>query len=357
MSELARVREEEFPVFRGESYEEHVSTWLDIDRSVQGHYWMLGAVAASLVKKYGEDVAGKFASDVNSSRTRIWEYAATYKAWENYDRSEFLSFKHHTLAARSQHPQKALEVAEEEELSTRELEEFVKTGEIPTKGSGYRPPKTFEAVRDELQQQGLRLQVVEDRPDRSEAEELPLEVDERAAAELTREPAKARGKMDIHFSSKTDQWYTPPEFVGRVARALGEIDLDPCADDGKDVPAATHFTKADDGLVREWFGRVFMNPPYGNNGGGIEPFVRKLVEEFEAGRVVEAVALVPAKTDTRWFALLDPYPRCFVRGRLKFSGHENSAPFPSAAVYMGPDKAGFLAAFADLGTVFERTVV
>lgn len=145
MNEIALVRDG-LPVFHGESYEEHVSTWLEVDSSVQGHYWMLGAVAASLIKRYGEDVTGKFASDVGASRDRIWRYARTYRAWENLQRSNLLSFQHHTIAARSDDPQRALEVAEDEQLSTRELEEFVKTGEIPERG---RPVAPAEVASDE----------------------------------------------------------------------------------------------------------------------------------------------------------------------------------------------------------------
>lgn len=130
MNELA-LTTEELPTFKGTEYEDHVNTWLDVDRSVQGHYWMLGAIAASLVKEYGEDAIGKFAGDVGASKQRIWRYARTYRDWENFQRSNILSFHHHSVAGRSDDPQRAIEVAEDEQLSTRELETFVKTGELP----------------------------------------------------------------------------------------------------------------------------------------------------------------------------------------------------------------------------------
>ena len=295
MSELIQARlieSGELPAFRGESYEEHVSTWLTVDESVQGHFWMLGAIAASLDKKYGEDIMGKFASDVRSSRTRIREYAATYKAWENNDRSAFLSFKHHTIAARSEDPPKVLAIAEEQEFSTRELEEFVQTGELPARS--------------------------------------------------------------VHFSSDSTQWYTPPHIIERVRRSLGSIELDPCAEPEKTVPALNHFTEQDDGLSREWHGTVYMNPPYGKGDKGIVPWIKKLLEEYESGRVTAALALVPSRTDTAWFTMLRDYPRCFIRGRLKFSGYHNSASFPSAAFYLGDDEAAFIRAFEDLGDIFRR---
>ncbi len=144
MLDRLEVQTEELPYFRGQSYEEHVSTWVEVDRSVQGHYWMLGAIAASLVKKHGEDVMGKFGSDVGSSRRRIQEYAQTYANWEKRERSRILSFHHHTLASRADEPERVIEIAEDEQLSTRELRAFVKTGELPDRDS----PKPKEEADD-----------------------------------------------------------------------------------------------------------------------------------------------------------------------------------------------------------------
>ncbi len=164
---------------------------------------------------------------------------------------------------------------------------------------------------------------------------------------------KVKGdKMGVHYTSETGEWYTPERVVRKVQLVLGEIDLDPCAEPAKGIPAKAHVTKQEDGLSYEWDGKVYMNPPYGKE---IRPWVEKLKCHHEAGDVPAAIALLPARTDTAWFAMLDAYPRCFVRGRLKFSGGANSAPFPSAAVYLGPDKGAFIEAFRDLGTVFERS--
>ena len=58
----------------------------------------------------------------------------------------------------------------------------------------------------------------------------------------------------------TNTWITPRY----ITQALGEFDLDPCA--ATDMPwyhAATNWTEEDDGLSKEWFGRVWLNPPYG----------------------------------------------------------------------------------------------
>lgn len=66
------------------------------------------------------------------------------------------------------------------------------------------------------------------------------------------------------MTSDDVEWYTPPHIRSAVVEALGgRVDLDPCADPGKSFPAATHYTKDDDGLTKDWVGRVYMNPPYG----------------------------------------------------------------------------------------------
>ncbi len=158
-------------------------------------------------------------------------------------------------------------------------------------------------------------------------------------------------KMGVHFSSESEEWYTPKEILDRVVRALGRIDLDPCSNAGKNVPARKHYTQADDGLAKEWGGKVYMNPPYGRP---IVAWVEKLVDEHASGRVTEAIALVPARVDTDWFRKFRDFAICFVDGRLKFSGHENSAPFPSAVVYLGGDIDKFHSVFLDTGDTWVR---
>lgn len=159
--------------------------------------------------------------------------------------------------------------------------------------------------------------------------------------------------MAVHFSSETPEWYTPGHIVARVIQAMGCIDLDPCSNSHVEpnVPAMTYYTKEDDGLAQPWHGRVYMNPPYGHELGD---WVTHLIDEWRDGRVTEAVALVPARTDTAWFSEFIGLPLCFIRGRLRFSGHENSAPFPSMAVYLGPNLTAFVRAFGDIGPIYQE---
>lgn len=159
-------------------------------------------------------------------------------------------------------------------------------------------------------------------------------------------------RMAVHYTSNSVEWYTPDSIIERAMLCMGGIDLDPCSNSHEtpNIPAQRHFTKEDDGLSQPWAGRVYMNPPYGSE---IADWVAHLCSEYERGAVTEAMALVPARTDTAWFRRMKAYPRCFVWGRLHFSGQENSAPFPSMVVYLGRDLAAFKAAFGDIGDVYR----
>jgi hypothetical protein len=162
---------------------------------------------------------------------------------------------------------------------------------------------------------------------------------------------KSAWKLSQLMTSRNQSERTPDLIIERAIRTMGAIDLDPCAESALDpnVPAAAHFTLEDDGLAQDWYGRIYMNPPYGRQ---IGHWVAKLVAEFEAGRVQQAVALLPARTDTRWMTLLREYPRCYIRGRLKFKGHSAAAPFPSAVVFVGSGHRSFISSFNDIGDVY-----
>jgi phage N-6-adenine-methyltransferase len=100
-----------------------------------------------------------------------------------------------------------------------------------------------------------------------------------------------------------------------------------CADD-HNAKCKRYFTKEQDGLVQNWQGSVWCNPPYGKE---IGKWLKKAYESYLDGARV--VLLVPARTDTAWwhdYAMKGEIR--FIRGRLKFGDSKNSAPFPSAVI-------------------------
>lgn len=132
--------------------------------------------------------------------------------------------------------------------------------------------------------------------------------------------------MSIHFSSNSPEWATPDALFQELDKEF-HFTLDPCSthDNAK---CKRHFTIEDDGLSKMWFGRAFMNPPYGR---AIASWMKKAFDSSLKGVLV--VCLVPARSDTKWWHdyAMKGHIR-FIRGRIKFGGHKNSAPFPSAIV-------------------------
>lgn len=149
----------------------------------------------------------------------------------------------------------------------------------------------------------------------------------------------------------TDEWYTPPG----VFRALGlRFDLDPCAPAfGADwIPADHRYTREDGGLNRPWFGRVWLNPPYGREAGA---WVNRLA------RHGDGIALVFSRTDVRWWHAAVPSATavCFIRGRLTFiPGAGQKAPGnsggPSALIAWGDENAAALEE-SGLGLTYRTT--
>lgn len=135
--------------------------------------------------------------------------------------------------------------------------------------------------------------------------------------------------------SGTDVWLTPPPLLVK----LGAFDLDPCSPLNRPWDTAkTHYTIEDDGLNQPWFGRVWMNPPYGR---GMDKWMLKLKHHAQTGAGT-GIALIFARTETKTFfdyvwdgadAIL------FIKGRIKFFTPEGkeagTAGSPSVLIAYG----------------------
>lgn len=137
----------------------------------------------------------------------------------------------------------------------------------------------------------------------------------------------------VMFSSKSVDW-SSPQGVFDELHAEFHFVLDVCATQLNNKCSA-YYTRYEDGLAQEWAdavagrGAVWMNPPYGRE---IGTWVAKAAHEANKGATV--VCLLPARTDTKWWhRYVIPHAEVrFVKGRLKFGGAKNAAPFPSAIV-------------------------
>jgi hypothetical protein len=121
----------------------------------------------------------------------------------------------------------------------------------------------------------------------------------------------------VVFSSQKMDWKTP-QAVYQILDSEFNFDFDPC-------PPNPQF----DGLAIEWGCSNFCNPPYGTQ---IKHWIKKGFLEASKGKAV--VFLIPSRTDTEWWHeyIMRADEIRFIRGRLKFQGAINSAPFPSCIV-------------------------
>lgn len=147
--------------------------------------------------------------------------------------------------------------------------------------------------------------------------------------------------LDIGFAhdrtTGKEDWLTPPG----ILRSLGKFDLDPCSPLQRPWDTALrHFTMKDNGLLKPWAGRVWLNPPYGNQ---TEKWMRRMADHQNG------IALIFARTETASF---HPWvwehadAIMFLRGRVRFwtkEGREGGpAGAPSCLVAYGAANAASL---------------
>jgi site-specific DNA-methyltransferase (adenine-specific) len=149
------------------------------------------------------------------------------------------------------------------------------------------------------------------------------------------------------LSSKRMDWNTPEEVL-ELVRKVAPIGLDPCSNPASTVNARENWYS--NGLTNGWdgVGLVYVNPPYGRE---LKQWAEKIAAEADRG--VEIIALVPARTDTKWFRQMFFACTCVClwKGRITFAGATYPAPFPSAVFYYGTNFEGFCGAFHDAGII------
>lgn len=141
------------------------------------------------------------------------------------------------------------------------------------------------------------------------------------------------GKHEKPNKGETDTWLTPPWLLER----LGNFDLDPCPPNGTE------------GLVINWHGRVWLNPPYSKNA----EFVKKMAHHGNG------IALVFARTETKWFqewVFPYAYSILFFNKRLKFYREDGTeakgnAGAPSVLIAYSKEDHEVLKGLSDLGVV------
>lgn len=143
------------------------------------------------------------------------------------------------------------------------------------------------------------------------------------------------------FNDKTEgkeDWITPKYIID----SLGEFDLDPCSSLTQPyLIGKVNYNRNDNGLEKEWFGRVFLNPPYGNKTG-------LWLEELSKHN--NGIALIFARTETKMFfncVWNNAEAILFLKGRITFVQPDGingkfAAGAPSCLIAYGKENSGYL---------------
>lgn len=157
-------------------------------------------------------------------------------------------------------------------------------------------------------------------------------------------------KPHVANNSEDNEWYTPVEYLESARAVLGTINLDPASNDfaNERVQAEMYYTEGDNGLNQEWYGNIWLNPPYSSD--SVKPFAEKLVNSnFD-----EAIVLVNNATETEWFNILISKASAIVfpKGRIQFDKRDSKHGSPlqgQAFIYYGEREEMFLKEFLKYG--------
>lgn len=181
---------------------------------------------------------------------------------------------------------------------------------------------------------------------------------------------------NVQHSSESELWYTPLPIVAAARAALGTIDLDPASDafGNTRVGAGRYVTEGEDGLIWDWAGSIFLNPPGGTmpDPAGVSKravskaglFWKKLMATLDAGRLTHAVyvafSLEQLSSTQRGGRSCAHFTLCIPSSRLRFdtpSGAPGASPSHANAIVYVPGTVDrtvqFVAAFQHLGAVLR----
>jgi hypothetical protein len=156
------------------------------------------------------------------------------------------------------------------------------------------------------------------------------------------------------------EWYTPKAIIDAAREVMGGIDLDPasCSFANRIVRAKEFYSEADDGLQKNWQGRIFVNPPFAHP--TVKFFANKLLASLQSGSVKQAIWLSNATTDVAWWQQLARHGIvCFHLGRIKFYGEGEALQPPTlgqSIIYLGNHGEQFRQTFSQFGAVADFSV-
>lgn len=157
----------------------------------------------------------------------------------------------------------------------------------------------------------------------------------------------------INQDSGDYEYYTPLSIVDAARQVMGGIDLDPASSlkANEKIGAVSIFTVSDDGLLREWHGRIWMNHPFSRDNN--RAWIAKLVNEYWTNRISQACCITYAATSEQWFQPLLKFPQCFLSPRTNYIMPDGTlkrgVTKGSVVTYLGPRTNEFAAIFKPFG--------
>lgn len=231
------------------------------------------------------------------------------------------------------------------------------TREIVAEKAGFGNAETYRQARNVVQRGVPELVEAMDRGDVSIS----------AAATIAKQPAEVQRQhiaandnkaSRLNSFSGDNEWYTPARYVDMAREVMGAIDTDPASNPTaqRTVRATTYYTAETNGLDKEWYGKVWMNPPYSNP--EVQQFAAKVIAEYQSGRVTEAIVLTNNSADTGWHrAMQDACTRyCTTTGRIRFESptrQGNSPAMGQSFFYFGANPERFKEVFSAIGNVWR----
>jgi phage N-6-adenine-methyltransferase len=130
------------------------------------------------------------------------------------------------------------------------------------------------------------------------------------------------------FASIKQDWTTPKSLFNKLNEEFKfEWDL---AADSQNALCEKFYSKENNGLNQKWDGVCWLNPPYGDKTSKMVNWIEKAYNDCQININLTVVMLIPARTNTRWFAkfCMKAAEVRFVCGRPKFGDSKHGLPQP-----------------------------
>ena len=178
-------------------------------------------------------------------------------------------------------------------------------------------------------------------------------------------PCAKELRVPLHLcvESKSCLWYTPSWLWSRILRVMGGVDLDPCSDVKANqlIKSPVIYTREQNGLQlrNKWWGKVYVNPPYGTVDGEslAGKFLDRAIHEFKVNKRIECIVLLlKVATTYDWWKPVFKYPHAFLDERVEFTpgadtDYAGKAFQAHVVVYLGHDTATFAKIFSEFSNI------